>query len=1323
MTDKIGQVEIGISADTKGFTQDLNKAKGELQRITSQKRSVEIAANIVDLQKKIEKAKEDLRKFKKEGDESGQIKARMDITKFQTDLSKAQKELRNTFKEIKAGEYANLTARLNEARHAYKNLAAAGQENTKQAKTLLQEIGKLDAAVKKIDAAVGQHQRNVGNYRSAISGLKGEFSKLVLQIGTTVASVKALQKALGSAMIYEQIKTQFEVLTGSVENAKDHMTDLNKFALVTPFTIPGIRDASAQLHAYGLETEKVIPTLESLGNIARGNQEIFGRLTYAYGQVKAAQKLYGTELRQFTEAGVPLIEEFAKHFGVAQGEIRKMVEEGKVTFKDLDSVLTKLSSDGGRFAGLMEKQSQTVAGSLSNIKDAWTQSTEKISDTKPYAVLRMALLSLAENMNTILKKVAASIKIVADAASFLLPYLTAIATLGLGKKLSVMALGFVNLKKSIMQAVAASWTFIASPMGAAFTALAAVIGAVTFQFIKSSKAAIEMKLQLDELTRSMAALGKWGTKLAEVQKNTFGDSQKFVTEGTKVLEEWIQKMYEMGATEEELRKVTERIKSITGDDSLLRKTKEIENFTKAVKTELEDMTMTAVRNFGRITEAQKEVNFNDAIAEIQKLTGANKQQMDLIIQDLIEREAIAGDLGKAFGIAFANGMSDEEVISQLEKAGIAVTDDMLEKIGIETNPIARKVGAALGINFSSAFTDGIRTEDAQEKFEKDVEKMAEAAERNFDNIVESLERTQGDIDNIQRQINYRDAVAEIQNLTQANEEQMDLIIKDLVLRAAQANDLGRAFNIALANGMSAPDVVAYLNESGVVVTQGMLDEIGIKVTPIAGQAGAQLGAQLALKFQKNVEPVFAILDKVSPLLGAQARLATGTATKVLDNLQNNLSDVSKQVAIEKKQLDAAIKSAGKASSSAASAADKAEEERQRKMEQLARDFDNEIKKINDDILKNNDDLIDNLNDNQKDHQEELDKTNEAILDLGESYEKMKKDASSEVRDLVHDIEELEKATERAVGALESSFGEKISKRIVDLREEQEKLNEELNKMRSDGIDADEAERFVEIQERIQKISEEISKGEQQVSTEEIAEAKRQAGLSEIERLIEERDTAIAAEKEKAAEEKSQLEERKKILDAFLEGKVSQLGEMQSYENQLLLERYQAEVKSFQDRRAALSFHLEETKQMFLKNDEEIRAAALENAAKLQSDLERLTAGRASLGVTLEKDMTPQEYLRTQGFANGGMVRGPGSSTSDSIPARLSNGEFVMNAMATKAFAPLLAAMNGAQSLQKNQNNGMIQPSPVNNTSNLTVNAPQSSVDPSVMAQMIKFYTE
>lgn len=205
------------------------------------------------------------------------------------------------------------------------------------------------------------------------------------RIGKTVAGVFAVaqMKEFVTSVAnvrgeFQKLEISFKTMLGSEEKAVRLMDQLVKTAATTPFSIRDIANSAKQLLAYGLEAEKVNDTLIRLGDIAAGLSIPINDLAYLYGTTMVQGRLYTQDLNQFLGRGIPLMAELAKQFGVAESEVKKLVEEGKVGFPQVQQAIVNLTSEGSKFGGLMEAQSNTIAGQISNIEDQIEQMFNEI---------------------------------------------------------------------------------------------------------------------------------------------------------------------------------------------------------------------------------------------------------------------------------------------------------------------------------------------------------------------------------------------------------------------------------------------------------------------------------------------------------------------------------------------------------------------------------------------------------------------------------------------------------------------------------------------------------------------------------------------------------------------------------------------------------------------------------------------------------------------------------------------------------------------------------------------------------------------------------
>lgn len=234
-------------------------------------------------------------------------------------------------------------------------------------------VDKLSA---RLDKAVNKMEELSGKTSNADRQMK-ELDKSGLSLQKTIGKlataftikelVSNITKVRGE---FQQLEVAFETMLGSAEKARTLMSQLTQTAATTPFGLEDVAQGAKQLLAYGFEAEKVNETLIRLGDIAAGLSVPLNDLVYLYGTTMAQGRLYTQDLNQFTGRGIPMIGELAKQFGVAESKVKELVEAGKVGFPEVQKVIEGLTDEGGKFGGLMEAQSKTITGQISNIEDA-----------------------------------------------------------------------------------------------------------------------------------------------------------------------------------------------------------------------------------------------------------------------------------------------------------------------------------------------------------------------------------------------------------------------------------------------------------------------------------------------------------------------------------------------------------------------------------------------------------------------------------------------------------------------------------------------------------------------------------------------------------------------------------------------------------------------------------------------------------------------------------------------------------------------------------------------------------------------------------------
>lgn len=212
-----------------------------------------------------------------------------------------------------------------------------------------------------------------GRFGSALSGL----GALAAKAATGIAAGGALAAGFGLkiAASNEQAEISFTTMLGSGEKAQGFLKQLQQFAATTPFEFPELQTAATSLISAGVEADKVIPIMTTLGNVTSGmgtGSEGVKRATVALQQMSAAGRITGEDLNQLRDAGIPVFDLLAGATGKTKEQIAEMAQQGKLGKQELDQLFTSLQSGGKgleRFNGLMEKQSQSLTGMVSTLKD------------------------------------------------------------------------------------------------------------------------------------------------------------------------------------------------------------------------------------------------------------------------------------------------------------------------------------------------------------------------------------------------------------------------------------------------------------------------------------------------------------------------------------------------------------------------------------------------------------------------------------------------------------------------------------------------------------------------------------------------------------------------------------------------------------------------------------------------------------------------------------------------------------------------------------------------------------------------------------------
>ena len=207
------------------------------------------------------------------------------------------------------------------------------------------------------------------------------LNNLAMQFGL-VFSIQQLNQWVKHMV---EVRSEFELqnialrsIIQNKEKADQIFAEVQQLALKSPFSIMELNKFTKQMAAYGVEADKLVGTTKQLADVSAGLGVDMGRLILAYGQVKTANYLRATEVRQFTEAGLNITQELANYFTelsgkmVTAGEVTEMITKRMVKFEDVAEVFKRITSAGGMFYEMQEKQSEGLEGQMQRLGDAYS---------------------------------------------------------------------------------------------------------------------------------------------------------------------------------------------------------------------------------------------------------------------------------------------------------------------------------------------------------------------------------------------------------------------------------------------------------------------------------------------------------------------------------------------------------------------------------------------------------------------------------------------------------------------------------------------------------------------------------------------------------------------------------------------------------------------------------------------------------------------------------------------------------------------------------------------------------------------------------------
>ena len=374
-------LNMAVGLDLSQLQKDLNKLHKDLQAATSQQQVIQIKS---------------------------------DFKKYRSDIRKEMKHLRTEMDSLGTIQPNDLKARAaylrrlitlqNLYNQTYLHATASGKRQLAGYQSALNIVN----TVREENRLLGQQQSVLGRLKNLASSYLSVFT--IANVGKKITDITGY---------FDQQRVALEGIVGSAEKANELLNKIKSFALQSPKTTKELIGYTKQLSAYSIPYEELFDTTKRLADLSTGLGVDMQRLILAYGQVKAAAVLRGQELRQFTEAGIPMVQALADKFTklngtlVTTGDVFEMISKRQVSFEVVKSVLEDMTNEGGKFYKMQENIVETLYGQVQKLGDVWTLTLDKVGNSASGILMKTIKLLqvLAENAQSLISGLLAGVTI------------------------------------------------------------------------------------------------------------------------------------------------------------------------------------------------------------------------------------------------------------------------------------------------------------------------------------------------------------------------------------------------------------------------------------------------------------------------------------------------------------------------------------------------------------------------------------------------------------------------------------------------------------------------------------------------------------------------------------------------------------------------------------------------------------------------------------------------------------------------------------------------------------------------------------------------
>lgn len=707
-----------------------------------------------------------------------------DVRRLSDEYSKMGKYSPNS--KAKLAELNTAKAALNEQRYSL------GELQDQQARNRLE--------VRKLTREYKEFASGTNNADEIVKSLTDSLKRTAAEIGGLVAIKKFGSDVIEATGKMQQLQVALSTILQDKSKADQLIAEIVQFAAKTPFNLDDVATGAKQLLAYGSSADNVVKELSMLGDVASGLQIPIGQLIYLYGTLRTQGRAMTVDIRQFAGRGIPIFEELAKVLGVSKDQVGELVKEGKVGFKEVEQAFKNMTSEGGKFANLMENSAGTWPQRLSNIEDTLFQKMNEFGN-KYKEVFEFGIATaedLVESLDDVLSVMGGLIAAYGTYKAALIT--AAVAQKAVGFVESIRLIGMY--RKELGLATAAQQVFnVASKSNVYVTLLAALVGIGTavYMFTKRTNEATVAQETLNSVNKKAdeefskqaatvdrlsgvlksetSSLGQKKKALSDLQaiipsyNASLDEEGKLINNNTEAIKAYLtqlEKQIRMKTAEKELTELYEKKRT-----QEKRQKEAIANYNEAKSLYNSSVTMTG--------SALQNRRVNTGVAVFSQNSAINNQLKDNANKAKKELDSVNKELGETVSAI-------TELEKEIEKSSLS------DKKEATQSSISKEVeNTTKRIKTLKQEIAGLRSGKLQAEEGKTVESIISAKEKELQSAEKTLETLTG--------VSNKDVSRE-NATTLAGGKLSDLERKQALERAKEAVDLENQIEQARIDAMA-----------------------------------------------------------------------------------------------------------------------------------------------------------------------------------------------------------------------------------------------------------------------------------------------------------------------------------------------------------------------------------------------------------------------------------------------------------------------------------------------------------------------------------------